>query len=62
MCHLEFTGQPCLPGSHYRTWRTLIGGGVRAVDGDIKVAKVVLVRNCTDSRHTGKGVRSEVMV
>lgn len=53
MCHLELTGQPCLSGSHDLTSRTLVRGRVRAVDGDIKVAKVLLVRNCTDSGHTG---------
>lgn len=57
MCHLELTSQPCLPGlpgSQDTTSRTLVGGGVRAVDGDVEVAKILLVRNCTDSGHTGK--------
>lgn len=62
MCHLEFTSQPCLLGLRGPTGRTLIRRGVRAVDGDIKVAKVFLVRNRTDSGHTGKGVRSGVIV
>lgn len=54
MCHLKLTSQSCLPGLHDRpTSRTLVGGGVRAVDGDVEVTKVLLVRNCADSGHTG---------
>lgn len=55
MCHLEFARSASLPRLHDPRSRTLVGGGVRAVDGDVEVAKVLLVRNCTDSRHTGKG-------
>lgn len=55
MCHLGFERSASLPGSHDPRLRTLIGRGVRAIDGDVEVAKVLLVRNCTDSGHTGKG-------
>lgn len=58
MCHLDWTSQLCLLRLRIPASRTLVGGRVGAVDGDVEVAQVLLVRNGADSGDTGRGCQS----